>query len=105
MITRFQRFIDWLLSVPSEAEPPPSQRFIAGTEYLPNESTHPGVRLDMQSRATPKVDAFLREYELLCLRHNFSITHEDDGAFIVDQYEPAWQQFVMLAQITPRVDA
>lgn len=35
----------------------------------------------------PKVEAFLDEYEAVCRKHGFSLSHEDGhGAFIIEPY-------------------
>jgi hypothetical protein len=37
---------------------------------------------------TPKIDSFISEIEIVCIRHGFSISHEDGhGSFIIEKYD------------------
>ena len=43
---------------------------------------------EKRRRKQPAIDAFLKDIEDVCLRHNLSITHEDGhGAFQVEMFD------------------
>ncbi len=54
--------------------------------------------------STPKVDAFMDELEAVCVKHGFSIGHEDThGGFIVSRFSSRTMKWLRAAALDDSV--
>lgn len=60
---------------------------------------------DSKQIESQSIDSFLQEIELVCKRHGFSISHQDNnGAFVIERYSEDNILWLIGAQVGTSID-